>query len=249
MSRFLVGATWDDVPHITPEAKVALWSSIPPYQRDARSKGIPQLGAGAIYPLAESDIRVKDFEIAKHWVRGYGMDVGGGAKPTACVHAALDRETQIVYIYSVYKRSVAEPSIHATAIKAKGAWIPGVGDASAVLMTEHDVEQLVNVYRRMGLDLNLADKSVETGIQETWELLSAGRLRVFASCIAWFEEFRMYRRDAKGRIVKKNDHLMDSTRYLVRSGRARMKIQPVKETKPQVLHVDQGQQGLGWMGG
>ena len=56
MSKLVVSATWDDVPHLSPEQKTELWGSIPPYQRDARSKGIPQLGSGAIYPVAESEI-------------------------------------------------------------------------------------------------------------------------------------------------------------------------------------------------
>jgi hypothetical protein len=29
----------------------------------------------------------------------------------------------------------------------------------------------------------------------------------------WLSEFRIYRRDEKGKIVKQNDHLMDATRY------------------------------------
>ena len=56
MSKFVVVATRDDVPHLSPEQKAALWGSIPPYQRDARSKGIPQLGSGAIHPVPESEI-------------------------------------------------------------------------------------------------------------------------------------------------------------------------------------------------
>ena len=72
------------------------------------------------------------------------------------------------------------------------------------------------MYRQLGLNLELPDKAVETGIEAVWARLVDGRLKVFASCEAWFEEYRFYRRDDKGRIVKSNDHLMDSTRYLVR---------------------------------
>ncbi|WP_428659368.1 hypothetical protein [Reyranella sp.] len=42
MSKFVVGATRDDVPHLTPEQKAELRGSIPPCQRDARARGIPQ---------------------------------------------------------------------------------------------------------------------------------------------------------------------------------------------------------------
>jgi len=64
--KFCVQATWDDVPHLSEEAKAELLASIPPYQREARSKGVPQLGAGAIYQVPESDIVVPDFEIPAH---------------------------------------------------------------------------------------------------------------------------------------------------------------------------------------
>jgi hypothetical protein len=47
-----------------------------------------------------------------------------------------------------------------------------------------------------------------------WNRLSTGRLKVFKTLGAWFEEFRLYRRDQKGHVVKENDHLMDATRYL-----------------------------------
>ena len=250
MPRFLIGATFDDAPHLTEKAKATALAGIPEYQKDARSRGIPQLGAGAIFPIPESDLRVKDFEIPDHWARGYGMDVGGGAKPTAAAFGALDREAGVLYITSVYKRGGSEPATHAAAIKARmdGWKWTGVGDAAALILTEHDSEQLVNVYRRLGLDLNLPDKSVETGILEVWDLMTTGRFKVFASCVAWWEEFRMYQRDKHGRIKKTNDHILDSTRYLVRSGRQRMKTRPVEQKEITTVHMDQESAGLEWMG-
>jgi hypothetical protein len=50
------------------------------------------------------------------------------------------------------------------------------------------------------------------------ESSSDGRLFVFSSLQNWLSEFRIYRRDEKGKIVKQNDHLMDATRYLILSG-------------------------------
>lgn len=224
-AKFVVSATWDDAVHLTTEAKAELWASIPPYQRDARSKGIPQLGSGAIYQVSEEDITVADFPMPKHWPRSFSMDTGWDW--TACLWGALDREAQVAYIYSTYKRGQAEPAIHAEAIRSRGKWIPGVGDAAAISNT--DGQQFLHIYQRHGLTLKLADKSVEAGIQETWELLSAGRLKVFASCRALFEEYRLYRRDDKGRIVKVNDHLMDCLRMWVKSGRQIATVEPVKD--------------------
>ena len=136
-------------------------------------------------------------------------------------------------------------------MRARGIWQPCVGDAAALIVTAHDAEQLVSAYRRLGLDIVLPDKSVETGIQDVWELMSAGRFKVFASCEPWWQEFRLYHRDEKGRIVKKDDHLMDATRYLVLSGRPRMKVKPPEASEPAKRALNEGRYptGTGWMAG
>ena len=105
----------------------------------------------------------------------------------------------MIYLYAVYTRGQAEPAVHAAAIKSRGPWIPGVGDAAAINTV--DGRQFLDLYRAHGLDLVLADKAVEAGIQDVWQRLSTGGLKVFTSCGAWFDEYRIYRRDADGRIV------------------------------------------------
>ena len=210
-SRFVIMADWDDAPHLTKEQKDLLWASIPPYQRDARSKGVPQLGSGAIYPVPESDISIDDFEIPKHWLKLYAMDVGWNF--TAVVWFAVDPETRNIYIYSVYKRGEVEPPIHAFAIKSRGDWIPGVIDPASRGRSQVDGTALIESYTDLGLKLNMAQNAVESGIYKVWQDLSTGKLKVFKSCKQWFEEFRLYRRDEKGKIVKTHDHLMDCTRY------------------------------------
>lgn len=242
-SKFVVMATWDDVPHLSKEAKDELWNSIPPFQRDARSKGIPQLGAGAIYPVPESDFIVDDFPVPDHWPRAYGKDVGWNR--TAAVWGALDRESDTIYLYSEHYRGQAEPSIHAEAIKSRGIWIPGLIDPASRGRSQSDGKQLLQMYLDLGLNLEMADNGVESGIYEVWQRLSTGRLKVFKSLSNWRYEFRIYRRDEKGRIVKANDHLMDTTRYLVKTGIDHMKTKPV-EKKTVVQFVSS--QSNGWMG-
>ena len=208
--RFAITATWDNVPHLSKEEKADLYASIPPYQRDARTKGVPVLGAGQIYKVPEDEVKIKDFEIPDHWPRGFGLD----AQPLwkSSVHVAWDREKDTYYIYAVYKHEQVEPAVHYQALKALGDWIPGVGDASG-LVKDAEKARYIDVYRQLGMDLELQYKrSVESGIQEVYSRLSTGRLRVFVSCEEWFEEFRLYRRDPRGVIVKEKDHLMDSTR-------------------------------------
>lgn len=247
LTRYTVMATWDDVPHLDAQAKGEMLKEYPAYQRDARSRGIPALGSGTIYPIPESEIRVTPFEIPAHWPRVWGGDTDAGAGWTAVVWLAWDREAQTGYLYDCYKRAHAEMAIHITAVKARGEWIPGVADAAGLAVTAHDSEQVVSILRRGGLDVTLPDKAVEAGIQEVWELLSAGRLKVFSSCGPWFEEYRLYRRDAKGRIVKEHDHLMDGTRYVVRSGRDRMKTQPGQRGDGMLPVLDPAAASVSWM--
>lgn len=228
-SKFVITATWDDVPHLGEAEKTELWNSIPPFQRDARSKGVPQLGSGAIYPVPESDIIVPDFEIPAHWPRFFSMDVGWNR--TAAGFYALDRDTDTVYRTSEHYQGQAEPIIHAEAIKARGAWIPGVIDPAARGRSQHDGLQLYQKYKDLGLDLEIAKNAVEAGIYEVWQRMSTGRFKVFKSCTNWIYEFRLYRRDEKGRIIKEHDHAMDETRYGIMSGIERAKTKPV-EKKP-----------------
>ncbi len=244
-SKFVVMATWDDVPHLNDEVKKELWESIPPFQRDARSKGVPQLGAGAIYPVPESDILVPDFEIPEHWPRAFGMDVGWNR--TAAIWGALDRESGVLYLYSEHYRGQAEPVVHAEAIKGRGTWVPGAIDPASRGRGQKDGDQLLQQYCDLGLNLQTAVNAREAGLYAVWQRLSAGKIKVFKSLGNWLAEFRLYRRDEKGNVVKENDHLMDATRYLVVTGMDAATTKPVEKPKRQVEYTT-GAMSTGWMG-
>lgn len=242
--KFVVQADWSDCPHLSAEAKAELLLSIPPYQREARSKGVPQLGSGAIYQVPESDIVVPDFSIPAHYPRAFGLDIGW--RKTACVWGARDNETGVIFLYSEHYIGQAEPILHAQSIKSRGAWIPGVIDPAAQGRSQVDGAQLIELYRQCGLELEPAINAVESGIYSVWQLLSSGKLKVFRSLGNWLSEFRLYQRDQDGKIVKQNDHLMDATRYLIMSGRERMRTKPIVE-EPRYVYTYPGENALGWM--
>ncbi len=227
-SRYLIMITWDDVPHLTKEQKDELLADVMPYQREARSKGIPALGSGAIYPIAEDDIICDDFPIPEHWRRAYGMDVGWNA--TAASWGAYNQDDDTWYLYAGYKRGLAEPDVHTGAIKSRGAWIPGVIDPAARGRNQKDGTALLTEYEDLGLKLTPADNSVEAGLLAVYRRMTTGKLKVFKSMRGWLDEFRIYRRDEKGRIVKENDHYMDVTRYLMMSGLDVAKVQMPKRS-------------------
>jgi len=223
-SRYLIQAGWDDVPHLDDKTKRELLDATMPHLRDARSKGIPSLGAGAIYPVPESEFVVDPFPMPAYFRRAYGLDVGWNK--TACIWGAIDPNVDVLYLFAEHYRGEAPPSTHATAINARGKWIPGVIDPASRGRTQRDGEQLLEDYKALGLNLRTADNNVESGIYNVWERLITGRLKVFRTCTNWLAEYRLYRRDPKGQIVKKNDHLMDATRYLIISGLARAIVMP-----------------------
>jgi hypothetical protein len=223
-------AGWDDVAHLSEQDKMDMLKSLPPHQRDARSKGIPSLGAGAIYPVSEEDIKVQPFMLPEHWPRAYGMDVGWNR--TAAVWGAHDRDAGIWYLYSEHYRGQAEPSVHTTAIKGRGNWIAGAIDPASRGRSQKDGENLLEIYQEQGLMLRKADNAVDAGLHATFELLSTGQMKVFSTLQNWFKEYRLYRRDDNGKIVKENDHIMDATRYFVMTGR------DIAVTKPQFNHMN-----------
>lgn len=241
-SKYTVFAGWDDVPHLDTDTKRELLASTPPHLRDARSKGIPSLGSGAIYPVPESEITCDPFQIPDHWPRAYGMDVGWNR--TATAWGAWDRATDTIYLFSEHYKGQAEPSIHAAAIKARGAWIPGVIDPAARGRAQTDGESLLDTYKDLGLLIRKADNSREAGIYAVWERLSTGRLKVFKTMQNWLAEYRIYRRDEKGHIIKENDHIMDATRYLVMSGIAISCTKPSDEDD-EYYHNDSGRSDVG----
>lgn len=224
--RVTVNAGWDHVPHLTEEDKADQLASYQPFQREARSKGLPVLGAGKIYPVPEDRILCDPFEIPDWMPRCYALDVGW--KMTAALWAAHDPNTDILYLYSEHYLAHAEPLVHIAAIQSRGKWIPGVIDPAARGRNIKDGTKLIEDYQKNGLEhLYPSSNELEAGIQECWVLLSTGRIKVFRTLTNYIQELRFYQRDERGKIKDgQADHLMDCKRYIVLSGQARAVVPP-----------------------
>jgi len=214
--KYVTRVTWDEIPHISDKWKKEALATLSNHERDARSKGIPTLGSGAIYPHSEADITVEPFEIPCWWPRAYGLDVGWNK--TAVVWGAMDPESKQMYLYSEHYLGEELPAVHASAIRARGEWLFGAIDPRSDTRSQVDGTRLLDLYEAEGLHLVPADNSVEAGLYKVNQLFASGQLKVFKTMTNWLSEYWAYRRDEKGKIVKKNDHLMDAMRYLIMTG-------------------------------
>ena len=77
--------------------------------------------------------------------------------------------------------------------------------------------------------------------------MSTGRLKVFRSLSGWLKEFRLYRRDQDGRVVKQDDHLMDATRYLESRISTMRTKRPTGPKEPRWVNLGMGSPEQNWM--
>lgn len=220
MSRHVTSMTIDDVEHYSAEEKARIIASYPAHEREARAKGIPTMGSGRVFPIAEELITVEAMPIPDFWPQIVGVDFGID-HPFAAVRCAWDRDADTVYVTHCYRIKGEIPAIHAVQIKSWGSWIPCSWPHDGLTRDKGSGEQLKEQYRSHGVNM-LPERAehaeggngVEAGLMDMLERMSTGRFKVFSNLNDWFEEFRLYHR-LDGLIVKERDDLMSATRYAV----------------------------------
>ncbi|CAB4120977.1 Terminase-like family [uncultured Caudovirales phage] len=214
-AQFAISISWDDCPHLNEVWKKQALEAFPAHERRARALGLPGLGSGAIYPYPEEDVTCDPFKIPDHWPKAYGLDVGWNK--TAACWGAMDPDTRQIYLYSEHYESFAQPTVHAKAIKARGDWIRGVIDIASSGSSQADGRKLADLYSEEGLWLEYGNNTIEAGFLHVGQMLATGQLKIFSTLGNLLDEYRVYRRDENGKVVKKRDHLMDAMRYLLMS--------------------------------
>ena len=53
MTRHVTFMTIDDAEHYTPEQRQTIINAYPEHEREARTKGIPSMGSGRVFPISE----------------------------------------------------------------------------------------------------------------------------------------------------------------------------------------------------
>jgi phage terminase large subunit-like protein len=210
--KAIIQAGWDHAPWLSDEKKTQMLDDTEPHLREARRSGKPSMGSGNVYPIAIESIMCTPFQIPSYFKWLYAMDVGWNR--TACLWAAIDPQSDTVYIVDEYYVGESPPPLHAAAIRARGTWKQGVIDPASRGRTQTDGQQIIKQYKDLGLHIHPANNEVDAGLQGVWQRMTTGNLKVFNTLPNFAKEFVLYRRDLKGKIVKENDHLMDCLRYL-----------------------------------
>lgn len=218
--------TIDDAEHYTPEQRAEIIASYPAHEREARTRGIPTLGSGRIFPIEESLITCEPITIPKHWVQISGIDFGWD-HPSAAAKLAWDRDSDVIYVTAVHRQKQQTPVLFAATVKPWGDWLPWAWPHDGLQHDKGSGQALRDQYQAQGLAM-LEDKAthppadgepegsggngVEAGVMDLLDRMQTGRFKVFNHLGDWFEEFRMYHRK-DGKIVKLDDDLMSATRY------------------------------------
>ena len=236
IDRHLTMMEIEDAEHYTPAERSQRIAGYEEWEREARSRGIPLLGEGAIFQFPESKIEEDPLEsIPDYWPQLIGIDFGYD-HPFAAVHGAWDRDNDVVHITKAYRESKALAPIHVAALKPWGDWLRCAWPHDGT-HTQSDGVTLADQYRRLGLKMLPEHATfhdggfyVEPGIQDMRLRMGTQKLRVNRFLKEWFAEFRSYHRK-NGKIVKENDDLLDATRALLMSLRyARVHSAPRQPT-------------------
>jgi phage terminase large subunit-like protein len=213
--------TWDDAPHLDEKTKKTLLATYPAHEIDARTRGIPMMGEGRVYPVSDDDVSCEPFIIPKHYARICGIDFGWD-HPTAGAWLAWNRDADVVYVYDCFRESHKEPVYHANTIKSRSEWVPVAWPHDGLRGGSGGGPALSDQYRKHGVKM-LPDSArydpdkgggqdTEPIVMETLDRMRTGRFKVFKNLGAWFEELRSYHRK-NGKIVRVHDDLLSATHY------------------------------------
>jgi hypothetical protein len=222
-NRKLVTATIEDALHYTAEERKIIVAGYSEHERDARANGVPVLGSGRVFPIAESQISCDPFPIPKHWPRLGGIDFGI-SHPSAVCFVAHDRDTDTIYLYDTFCVKDTSVVLQAPLIAAKGKY---PGGAAIPICYPHDGdnrekgsgETLADQYRALGVNMlhervthEGGGNSLEAGIMDMLGRFQSGRLKIFSTQHEFFSEYRQYHRK-NGIINPIRDDVISALRY------------------------------------
>lgn len=218
-AQFCMQKGWDDAPHLDAKTKEDLLSSFPAHQREMRTKGVPMLGHGRIYDIAEEEVTCAPFAIPPHFRVINGMDFGFD-HPQAQLQLVHDTEGECFYVTKAWKKAGVSPAEAWGATKTWAANVPTAWPLDGLQTEKGSGKQQKAYYTDAGFDLLGSHATwpdgtngVEAGLFEIRDLMLKGKFKIFAGLRDLLDEFLQYHRDDKGKISKVRDDLLDAMRY------------------------------------
>src|SRR5262249_2549336 len=114
--RFVVTMTLSDALHYDDAQREQIRNSYPEHEQDARTKGIPAMGSGRVFPIDEEALLVEPLECLKHWLRWGGMDFGWTHYAAFC-ELWWDRDFDVIYLARTARLREKTPLQHVQAIR------------------------------------------------------------------------------------------------------------------------------------
>lgn len=229
--RAVVFMTIEDAQHISPDERATIIAGYAKHERDARVRGIPMLGSGAIFTELEENIvepPIRDIPI--WWAKIWGIDFGIG-HPFGAALLLWDRDKDIVHVHHVVRIADALPLQHAAAMKPIGADVPVAWPQDGT-QREKSGEVVAKLYKKEGLRMlgehatfPQGGYSTEAIIKEMQAREATGRLKISSACGDYLEERRFYHRK-DGLVVHLKDDILSATQK---------GIMMLREAKPVLL--------------
>jgi hypothetical protein len=138
--------------------------------------------------------------------------------------------------------------VHASAIKARGKWIPVIYPMDGRQADKGSGKSLAMQYRDEGVNLlrehftnppqngmkeGSGGISVEAGVMEMLTRFQTKRLKIFSNQSKMLEEIRLYHRK-NGKIIPMNDDIISALRYAVMS----LRKARTRNTEPMQIQSD-----------
>jgi phage terminase large subunit len=190
---------------------------------------------GAVYQDA-SDHFVTPFEIEENIRKDGWLVYGGGdfgiRDYTVLLLAAVDPKDGVVYIYDEYYQNERTVPQHAhemnqmLEIIPRGGLMKLSGDPSGKRRNINDHQSLFDHYREYGIYFHEGNNRIEPGIAKVQSYFALGKLKIFTSCVNTIKEIISYKykpleldssKNVDEKPIDKDNHAMDSLRYLVNS--------------------------------
>lgn len=244
---YLKTATWWDCPRFTAEQIEIELNQLPPWARDMRSKGLPFIGHGAVFPFSDDDLLIDDVTPGDNWEVIAGVDWGNVRDPSVVIIALRDPDTQTYYLYDIFYFDESEEARSAdnvakSLLNSRYSNVPVIiphdsGLKSDAATTKGKILERYNVNVKFPIfhnppdsllkvpkygNISKAYNDVATGLEEMIFMMREGRFKVCRRCYQWLVEKRSYSYSVNERTGSiepkgKDDHCIDASRYAVLS--------------------------------